>query len=249
VVLLLSRCRLGGLIQARSGFCAHGEANRASSTFFIQTKYVDDADSKAFFSIPISHFFGNEGAGSQYRSHSIIHSRGFNKFDLGTGQETYSTYQPRGLGFDTASGATVFGEVRVSKELLDGEIPGQQTIFSVPDICEFAFAGEALVRSGYEFDPPLPRMTYSATSDMPYLDLGFEEDSGIYEFRLRSRTRASRLCAARAAGLEVIRAMPRMVQSGVLVHSNESKTKSRCGRRNASATPSRHRQDGHAEFC
>lgn len=86
-------------------------------------------------------------------SHSIIHSRGFNKFELGLGHETYSSYQPRELGFDTASGATVFGEVRVSKELLNGEILGQDTIFFRAGHLRVPVSlPESLERSGYQFD-------------------------------------------------------------------------------------------------
>jgi len=92
------------------------KANQASSTFFIQTKHVDDANGNAFFHEPSLGILRElKAGGSSLGSHSIIHSRGFNKFDLGSGQETYANYHPRGLGYDTASGATVFGEVRVSK--------------------------------------------------------------------------------------------------------------------------------------
>jgi hypothetical protein len=60
------------------------------STFFIQAKYVSDANSYSFF-------FGNNLAimrrlssgGNSIGSHSIIHSRGFNKFELGTGGEGF----------------------------------------------------------------------------------------------------------------------------------------------------------------
>jgi hypothetical protein len=162
---------------------AHIEkANQAKSTFFIQTKYVDDANSKAFFFEPNLKILRElKLEGSSIGSHSIIHSRGFNKFELGSGQETYRTYSPRGLGFDTASGATVFGEVRVSKELLDGEIPHQDTIFfraghlRVPDSLP-----EALERSGYQFDSSFT--ADDVLSNFPFAlpqGLGFDEDSEI----------------------------------------------------------------------
>lgn len=206
------------------------KANRASSTFFIQTKYVDDANSKAFFFDPDLTFLRElKEQGSSIGSHSIIHSRGFNKFDSGTGHETYSTYQPRGLGFDTASGATVFGEVRVSKELLDGEVPGQTTIFfraghlRVPRSLP-----EALVRSSYQFDSSFT--ADDVLSNFPYalpLDLGFEEDSGIYEFPVTIEDEEAPGYAKRVPqALEVIRAN---AENGainvVLIHSNESATK------------------------
>lgn len=206
------------------------KANNASSTFFIQTKYVDDANSKAFFFEPDLTFLRElKEQGSSIGSHSIIHSRGFNKFDLGTGHETYFTYRPRGLGFDTASGATVFGEVRVCKELLDGEVPGQKTIFfraghlRVPPSL-----AEALVRSGYQFDSSFT--ADDVLSNFPYalpLDLGFEEDSGIYEFPVTIEDEEAPGYAKRVPqALEVIRANAENgAISVVLVHSNESKTK------------------------
>ena len=206
------------------------KANQASSTFFVQTKYVDDANSKAFFFGPdLTILRELKEQGSSIGSHSIIHSRGFNKFDLGTGHEDYPTYQPRGLGFDTASGATVFGEVRVSKELLDGEVPGQETIFfraghlRVPPSL-----AEALVRSGYQFDSSFT--ADDVLSNFPYalpLDLGFEEDSGIYEFPVTIEDEEAPGYAKRVPqALEVIRANAENgAISVVLVHSNESTTK------------------------
>jgi len=157
----------------------------ARSTFFIQTKYVSDYNSKSFF-------FGKDledlnelyTEGSTIGSHSIIHSRGFNHFDLGTGTEAFPAYQPRGTGFESATGATVFGEVRVSKSLIDGALVGHHTIFfraghlRVPDSLP-----EALQRCGYEFDSSFT--ADDVLSNFPYampLGVGFAEDSGIYEF-------------------------------------------------------------------
>jgi hypothetical protein len=166
-------------------FARMEKEHHALSTFFIQTKYVSDYNSKSFF-------FGKDlddlkqlfSQGFSIGSHSIIHSRGFNKFELGSGTETYATYRPAGTGFDTAKRATVFGEVRVSKELLNGELSGQQTIFfraghlRVP-----ASLPEALQRTGYEFDSSFT--ADDVLTNFPYalpLGLGFDEDSGLYEF-------------------------------------------------------------------
>ena len=206
------------------------KANQASSTFFIQTKYVNDANSKAFF-------FGRDldiarelaAGGSSLGSHSIIHSRGFNKFELGSGQETYSNYRPRGLGFDTASGATVFGEVRVSKELLDGEIPGQNTIFfragrlRVPPSLP-----EALERSGYQYDSSFT--AGDVLTNFPYAlprGLGFDEDSEIYEFPVTIEDEESPGFAGRVP--QALDAILANAENGavsvLLVHSNESHLK------------------------
>jgi hypothetical protein len=155
------------------------------STFFIQTKFVSDANSHAFF-------FGNDldvsrrlfSGGSSIGSHSIIHSRGFNKFELGTGTEEYPSYQPRGTGFDTSTSGSVFGEVRVSKQLLDGQISGQNTdFFRAGHLRVPPALPEALQRTGYRFDSSFT--ADDVLSNFPYalrLGLLFEEDSGIYEF-------------------------------------------------------------------
>jgi hypothetical protein len=206
------------------------KANQASSTFFIQTKYVDDANSKAFFFAPnLDTLQQLKAGGSTIGSHSIIHSRGFNKFELGSGHETYATYQPRGLGFDTASGATVFGEVRVSKELLDGEISGQDTIFfraghlRVPNSLP-----EALERSGYQFDSSFT--ADDVLSNFPFVlsrDLGFDEDSEIYEFPVTIEDEESPGFTDRVPqAVQVILANAENgAVSVVLVHSNESHLK------------------------
>jgi hypothetical protein len=206
------------------------KANQANSTFFIQTKYVDDANSKAFFFEPnLDTLRLLKSGGSTVGSHSIIHSRGFNKFDLGSGHEVYPSYQPRGLGFDTASGATVFGELRVSAQLLDGEIPGQDTIFfraghlRVPDSLP-----EALERSGYQFDSSFT--ADDVLSNFPYAlprALGFEEDSDIYEFPVTIEDEESPGFAKRVPqALEVVLANAENgAVSIVLIHSNESTLK------------------------
>jgi hypothetical protein len=203
------------------------KANQASSTFFIQTKYVDDANSKAFFFAPNVEILQQlKAGGSTVGSHSIIHSRGFNKFELGSGHETYSSYQPRGLGFETASGATVFGEVRVSKELLDGEIPGQDTTFFRAGHLRVPVAlPEALERSGYQFDSSFT--ADDVLSNFPFAlprGFGFEEDSEIYEFPVTIEDEESPGFAKRvpqALGVILANAENGAV-SVVLIHSNES---------------------------
>jgi hypothetical protein len=206
------------------------KANQASSTFFIQTKYVDDANSKAFFFAPNVDILQQlKAGGSTVGSHSIIHSRGFNKFELGSGHETYSSYQPRGLGFDTASGATVFGEVRVSKELLDGQIPGQDTtFFRAGHLRVPASLPEALERSGYQFDSSFT--ADDVLSNFPFAlprALGFEEDSEIYEFPVTIEDEESPGFAKRvpqALGVILANAENGAV-SVVLIHANESVVK------------------------
>jgi hypothetical protein len=206
------------------------KANQAASTFFIQTKYVNDANSKAFFFEPNLEILRRlKSGGSTIGSHSIIHSRGFAKFDLGSGHETYATYRPLGLGFDTASGATVFGEVRVSKELLDGELPGQDTtFFRAGHLRVPRSLTEALERSGYQFDSSFT--ADDVLSNFPYAlprDPGFDEDSDLYEFPVTIEDEEAPGFAERIPqALEVIAANAENgAVSVILVHSNESRLK------------------------
>jgi hypothetical protein len=208
-------------------FAAMEEKHHVKSSFFIQTKYVSDANSASFF-------FGKNledlnklhAMGFSIGSHSVIHSRGFNKFELGTGTETLASYQPRGTGFDTATSATVFGEIRVSKELLNGELPGQQTVFfraghlRVPPTMP-----EALQRCGYLFDSSFTAA--DVLTNFPYplpLELGFDEDSGILEFPLTFEDEESpRLDQRVARALEVIRAnAENEAITSILIHPNEA---------------------------
>jgi hypothetical protein len=126
--------------------------HNVSSTFFIQTKYVNDYNSHAFFfDTDLTCLKTIFALGASIGSHSVIHSRGFNHFKLGDGTESFANYRPHATGFDTASGATVFGEVLVSKQLLDGELEDQKTaIFRAGHLRVPTSLPEALERSGYE---------------------------------------------------------------------------------------------------
>ena len=118
---------------------AKAEASlQTRSTFFIQTKYVSDANSHAFFfGKNLEDIRGLFSSGHSIGSHSIIHSRGFNKFELGTGDEEYPVYQPRGTGFDTATGASVFGEIGLASNCWMGKFRGSTLTFSGRGTCAF----------------------------------------------------------------------------------------------------------------
>jgi hypothetical protein len=203
------------------------EKHHVKSSFLIQTKYVSDTNSASFF-------YGKDledlkqlySRGFTIGSHSVIHSRAFNKFDLGSGTETLATYRPRATGLASAAGATVMGEVRVSKELLDGQLPGQQTIFfraghlRVPTSLP-----EVLQRCGYQFDSSFT--AGDVLTNFPYplpLELGFQEDSSLYEFPIMIEDEEAPSMEQRVnQALEIIRAN---AENGavtvVLIHPNEA---------------------------
>jgi hypothetical protein len=119
--------------------------------------------------------------------------------------------------------------VRVSKELLDGEIPGQDTVFFRAGHLRVPVSlPEALERSGYQFDSSFT--ADDVLSNFPYalpLGLGFDEDSQIYEFPVTIEDEESPGFAKRVPeALEVILANAENgAVSVLLVHSNESTLK------------------------
>jgi hypothetical protein len=154
-----------------------------SSTFFVQTKYLDDTNSHSFFFGQSLDVLRTVMTGSDVGSHSVIHSRLFNKVPLGTGEEKYPTYSARATRDNPAQDTTAIGEVCVSKSLLDGELQGHNTIFfraghlRVPP-----YLPEALARCGYEFDSSFT--AGDVLSNFPYeldLDLGMTAPAGIFE--------------------------------------------------------------------
>jgi hypothetical protein len=167
-----------------SAFAAFEKSAGTSSTFFVQTKYLDDVNSKAFFFGQSLDILRELAHGSDIESHTVIHSKLFNKVPLGSGLERYPDYQARATRDDPAKDATTLGEVCVSKSLLDGELPGHHTIFfraghlRVPP-----YLPEALVRCGYEFDSSFTAA--DVLTNFPYeldFDLGMTERANIFEF-------------------------------------------------------------------
>jgi hypothetical protein len=202
----------------------------ASSTFFVQTKYLDDVNSHAFFFGPSLDVLRDLMArGIDLESHTVIHSKLFNKVPLGSGEEKYPDYHARATRDNPAQDATALGEICVSKSLLDGELPGHDTIFfraghlRVPP-----YLPEALVRCGYEFDSSFT--AGDVLTNFPYeldLDLGMTEPSTIFEFPVTFEDEQLPAISDRIpAMLDTIEANAENgAPSVILIHSNNAQDK------------------------
>lgn len=205
------------------------------SSFMIQTNYVTDYSSRAFFyGKNLDYLRQVYRMGFSIGAHSVIHSFGFNHFSLGTGAETFATYRPQNTGRETATGADVFGEVRVCKQLIDGQLSGHRTLlFRSPGLRIPDALPEALERCGYEFDSSFT--ADDVLSNFPYalpLGLDFEEDSSIYEFPITIEDTepppALPLPRRVPQALEVIRAnAENEAINVVLIHTNQAGAKLR----------------------
>jgi len=211
-------------------FAALEKSAESSSTFFVQTKYLDDVNSHAFFfggSLDVLRELWTDR--SDLGSHTVIHSKLFNKVPLGTGEEQYPGYRARATPGNAGQDATAMGEVCVSKSLLDGELPEHQTVFfraghlRVPP-----FLPEALVRCDYEFDSSFT--AGDVLTNFPYIldyDLGMTEPTTIFEFPVTFEDEQLPPLGERIpAMLDVIEANAENgAPSVLLIHSNNSKDK------------------------
>ena len=117
------------------------------STFFINTKtFSNDADIGYYDGSRIPFLVTVRKMGFEVGSHSVSHSHDFARFTFGEYAVTARSYRP-------AEAPTVMGEVKVSKELLDRDLPAQETLsFRAGELAFPARLIEALARSGYRYD-------------------------------------------------------------------------------------------------
>jgi hypothetical protein len=205
--------------------------HKVRSTLFVQTKYMSNSVGPLLWSeANRARLRQLAGQGFDVESHSVMHALKFNLFPLGTGQETVADYDPA-VDRDGATyhGGSAFGEVRVSKSLLDAELPGHQTVFfraghlRVPPGLP-----EAELRTGYEFDSSFTAP--DVLSNFPYhLPVGLQVDreNSVLEFPVTFEDEeAPGFTAHISADLDVIQANADNDAINVLlVHPNDPEHK------------------------
>lgn len=154
------------------------------ATFFVQTKYIRDYNDEVFFdaaSTPVMKRL--VGQGMDVGSHSVAHARSFNTFPLGSGKERYPKYRPFVESRQAAKGASILGELRVSKFLLD-RTGGADVISFRPGHLAYPFAlPQALEATGYRYSSSLT--ANMAMSHLPFqltYDRRGEALVPVYEF-------------------------------------------------------------------
>lgn len=121
-------------------------------TFFVQTKYFDDYNDKAFFNdrtLPILSRVA--GSGMEIGSHTVAHPSAFSDIPLGDGEERFPDYQPRVLNRARVWSATILGELRVSKFLLEHFMETDVVSFRPGYLATPERLPEALEASGYKY--------------------------------------------------------------------------------------------------
>lgn len=122
------------------------------ATYFVQTKYLRDFNDIAFFgegAVPVLQRL--RALGHELASHTVCHSMRFSSFPFGTGTELFPDYQPFVRTPLLTLGASVLGELRVSKFLLE-KLGGQEIVSFRPGHLSNPYSlPQALVATGYRF--------------------------------------------------------------------------------------------------
>ena len=166
-------------------YAQYQKSQGVAGTYFIQTKYVRDWNDDVFFN--------TDGAakvrqladmGMEVASHSVAHSLAFNEMPLGSGTETYPAYVPFVKSRTETLHASILGELRVSRYLLEANVPKLTVKSFRPGHLENPEAlPQALEATGY-------RYSSSTTANNALTHLPFRlnynrrsiDETGIFEF-------------------------------------------------------------------
>ena len=154
------------------------------TTYFIQTNYIHDYNDAAFFNQRGAEITQQlEQAGMEVASHSVSHSRNFAHFPLGSGNENYPQYRPFMLDPHLTMNGTIFGELRVSKFLLEHFAGVPVVSFRPGDLSDPYMLPNVLEATGYRYSSAV-----TANNSLTHLPFQLNEDratlteSSIYEF-------------------------------------------------------------------
>jgi peptidoglycan/xylan/chitin deacetylase (PgdA/CDA1 family) len=163
-------------------------------------------------------------AGMELASHSVAHSRQFASLPVGSGDERYPGYRPFVQNATATTGATVLGELRISKYLLESIAPGDTvTAFRPGYLAEPRALPQALATVGYRFSSSTT--ANSSLTHLPFAltdDRAGEAESGIFEFPVSIEDEAPpRMDARLNDALDVARRVSRYGgEMVVLIHPN-----------------------------
>jgi len=131
-------------------------ARGIGGTFFVQTKYMKDYNDVAFFDeAAVRATRGLVERGMDVGSHTVAHSRRFEVMPIGSGRERYPAYRPFVESEWTVRKASILGELRVSKFLLENQAGAHVQAFR-PGRLSYPFnLPQALTATGYRYSSSL----------------------------------------------------------------------------------------------
>ena len=181
-------------------YAQYQKGQGAAATYFIQTKYVRDWNDDVFFNLNgAARSRQLKDLGMEVASHSVAHSVVFSKLPAGTGKETYPRYEPFVESRKEIRNATVMGELRVSKYLLEATVPGLLVTSFRPGHLENPdILPQALEATGYRFSSSTT--ANNALTHMPFrlnYDHHSAEETGVFEFPITIEDEAPPMMGSR----------------------------------------------------
>jgi len=173
------------------------------ATYFVQTKYITDANDYAFFTannlITLKKLID---AGMEVTSEAVSHSLQFNVFPLGTGKEQYPTYHPyvaatyetythtvlKAISATKTYNGSILGELRVSRFLLHHFFPQLRLISFRPGYLKNPYQlPQALAATGFHYSSSVT--SGDSLTHLPFqlfynrdVDVGYQSNVPVYEF-------------------------------------------------------------------
>ncbi len=171
------------------------------STYFIQTKYIKDRKDFIFRSAEDFNIIKDlHDLGMDVQSNGVSGSPQFDQLEQGTGSEVYPTYKPYVMGWDKTYYGSIFGEMRVSRFLIDRMVPGVNTLCFRSTYLYTPFTyPQSLMASGYRFSSSTS--ANSVLSHFPFqLNYNREYDSELdaFEFPITNEDELPPFTADRA---------------------------------------------------
>ncbi len=194
-------------------------------TYFVQTKYIKDFNDEVFLNEQgIDDMAALHRLGMELGSHTVAHSKVFSHFPLGTGTERFPDYQPYVKTRTKAANGSVFGELRVSKYLIE-QLSGGANILSFRpgELSNPKTLPQALAATGYRYSSS--STANNSLTHLPYqlmVNRDVETESEVFEFPITIEDEefpemGSRVPEALAVAAKVARYGGSVV---VLIHPN-----------------------------
>ena len=153
------------------------------SSYFIQTRYINDSHDRIFNTVEdFKKLRIISQAGMDLQSNSVSGSPLFDQFNQGMGDEVYPAYRPYVMALEKTYHGTIFGEMRVSRFLIDRFVPGNVTTAFRSSYLYTPFTyPQSLLASGYRFSSSVP--ANAALTHFPFqLNYNREYDSEVQAF-------------------------------------------------------------------
>ena len=195
------------------------------ATYFMQTKYITDYNDQAYFNESSGTVIQQlKEAGMAIGSHSVAHSNEFRNMPLGSGRESYPEYLPFVKDFETVQNATISGELRVSKFLLEHLGAGPIVSFRPGHLSLPRKLPEMLAAHGYQYSSSIT--ANEALTHYPYRTM-FASEYGtgttVFEFPVTIEDEQSDLSSRLEQSIELANKISR--HGGLvnlLIHTDET---------------------------